>query len=242
MKKPNRFCILSLHRSGTSLLVGSLNAHPQIVCHGEIFHKKPENHVRMEWRSQHEIGMRETDAVAFSYSILDETDPDMTVGFKMWRGQQKEACDAMLQDPSIFKIVLERTNILARYASANLAMQTGIWNRMHRPSENETRPNLGDKVEFKEDEFFKFVERHRETFAAYRDAKGPTLYITYEDLVKKGPSSVLNLLEVDIVPLPVTKQKLYSRQILGRFEAPYRAKIKKALEQVGHPEWIIEET
>lgn len=240
MPEIKKFVILSDSRSGTSLLSETLNSHPEIVCHGEVFHPTPAGHIKI---SQDEasidelVELRENDSDAFMETIYNRPDARI-VGFKMWRNQNAEVCDEIMADESIAKIIYERTNILARFASSRLVKATGIYNL--KPGAG--RPEkLKAKICFNDQDFNKYARRHHNIFSKYRaESKGPVLDITYQSVVENGFEEVLSFLGVEQVPLINQKEKLHSSSILERFQESDHGTILETIKSFGHPNWIRE--
>ena len=71
---PLRFVVLSEARSGTSLLTETLNTHPEITCHGEVFHPNPDWHFRgdmADWSKDRIIDLRDHET-----EFLNTNSPD----------------------------------------------------------------------------------------------------------------------------------------------------------------------
>lgn len=240
MSTPSKFVILSDARSGTSLLSETLNSHPAIVCHGEIFHPTPTYHIKIsqeEMAPEDLLSLRESDTQKFVELVYNRPDAE-TVGFKMWRSQNPEYCDALLNDESVAKIIYERNNVLAKFSSIRLAKETGVWNirsGASRPKE------LDKKLSFNTKQFSDHVKRHRDLFDYYRkNAKGRVFSTSYLDIVGRGFSDVLEFLEVSDMELVPQKEKLHSSSILNRFQESDRDTVMQAVEELGHPEWLHE--
>lgn len=237
---PRRFVILSGSRSGTSLLSETLNVHPEILCHGELFHPTPASHIKRQEGDlslEEAVALRDSDPSGFLDWALNR--PRVAVaGFKMWRSQHEAICDRLLADEETLKIIYERENVLARFSSSRLVKATGIYNLK---SEKARPEKLDTLVDFNRKAFFDYLDAHRALFSAYREkARGRVLYLTYHDIVENGFSRVLQFLGVSEVALLPQKQRLHSNEILLRFAEKDRETIRKILDEVGHPEWISE--
>ena len=60
-QKVNRFVIISAPRTGSNLLCGALDAHPEIICHYELFHKEAIYHSSKygnDWISNYTVSKR----------------------------------------------------------------------------------------------------------------------------------------------------------------------------------------
>lgn len=240
MSTPRKFVILSDARSGTSLLSETLNSHPAIVCHGEIFHPTPTYHIKIsqeEMAPEDLLSLRESDTQKFVDLVFDRPDAE-TVGFKMWRSQNAEYCNVLLNDETVAKIIYERRNILAKFSSIRLARETGVWNIKSGAS----RPKVLDKkLSFESQQFSDHANRHRGLFDYYRkNSKGRVFNTSYLDIVEHGFSEVLEFLEVPNVPLTPQKERLHSSSILERFQESDHDSVIRVVEELGHPEWLQE--
>jgi hypothetical protein len=116
-RRPVRFAILCMGRSGSTMLQTMLDSHPDIRCFGELFHAGD------TFATSHR-----TDHVAYLEEFLG-TDPSMAVGFKMpW--------DSLIVYPDIWEvfrrqrfrvILLTRQNRLDQYLSMKLAIHNEMW-------------------------------------------------------------------------------------------------------------------
>lgn len=232
-----RFVVLSLARSGTSLLTSTLHTHPAILCHGEIFHPSPRWHL---YGTLEHLSEEEKRALQGQPDFLDRVfDQDRPlVGFKMWRSQNPAICDGLMADDSVAKIIYERENALAQYASGQLARATGVWNVSTLPKDlREKTPALP----FGPGAFAQFLAKRAETLALYRSlSRGKVLDLTYREVVTQGFDRVLDFLGQPPMALTPQKAKLHGSDILGRYAPEVRQTILAQLEKIGHPEWITE--
>ena len=237
------FVVLSSARSGTSHLGSTLKKTDRVFFHGEIFHKKVFAHVREEYWTARDVSLRDRDPVAFARDVHSFYPPGTTrVGFKMWRGQSPAACDALLRDESVHKIVLERKNRLAAYSSVLKARLTGVWNRAEGQERREAyREAL--ITDFDPETFRAYVARQDHMFRLYKTlARGPMLNLTYDDILRDTAYGAC-LEFLGLTPpgrRPPGKEKLNPTDILGRFAPEKREDVKAAAELAGHPEWLSE--
>jgi hypothetical protein len=235
-----RFVILSSPRSGSSLLIESLHQHPSIFCHGEIFHEKIEWHIRSEFLDRYGIEQRDTDPINFAYSILEFANGRSAVGFKMWMSQNKQVCQTLLQDPTVKKIILVRSNTLAMFASEQLAIKTGIWNVAPKVPVGRLREE--NKARFARDWFLQYLQYQVEQLAWYKkEAVGDVMEVTYVDVANMRVSAIFDFLGVGFSKVEPKKQRLYSADIIGRFEIQSRAEVEKLLADIGKNDWATEE-
>jgi len=236
-----KFVVFSQARSGTSLLVETLNNHCDIYCHGEIFHEVTEWHIRREYIAAHGLPNRQSSQTEFCYSVLSFTNGKAAVGFKMWLNQAPEAGLALLGDKNIKKVILDRENRLAQFSSIILAKETGLWN-LTIPKDGKLRtvgkpPTIG----FSTPAFKKFVEYQNNMFGTYESAaRGEILRLKYVDVARLEFDKIYSFLEVDCVTPEPAKQKLYSSDILSRFHPSHESEILDVLLAIDKPEWVFE--
>lgn len=237
-----RFVIVSAARSGSSLLTATLDLHPRILCHGEIFHAKIDRHVRADALAATGAALRDADPLGFALGILAFREGEHAVGFKMWRLQSPDVCDALLADPDVLKIILERQNGLAAYSSAQLAKRSGVWNLGVRPRPDMLASARSARSRFDADEFLRFLARRDAMFEQYREAaRGPVLDITYTALAGPGGfEPVFDFLGVKRMRTPQQKSRIHSADILDRFEPRARADAETALHRLGRLDWAYE--
>ena len=239
---PVKFVVFSQARSGTSLLVETLNYHHDIYCHGEIFHEVTEWHIRKEYLSTFGLPNRQFNQVEFCYSVLSFTNGRTAVGFKMWLDQAPNAGIALLKDENIKKIILTRENRLAQFSSIVLAKKTGVWNITVRKDHKLQTIAHPPTIEFSATAFKKFVEYQDNLFKTYENAaRGEILRLKYVDVARLEFGKIYDFLEVEFVPPEPAKQKLYSSDILSRFHPSHESEILEVLASMGKTEWVSEE-
>ncbi|MFC3032185.1 hypothetical protein ACFOEE_06615 [Pseudoalteromonas fenneropenaei] len=130
-----RFVILSAPRSGSNMLCSMLQSHSDILCHHEVFNPTgmfyalPLRNTSFSLASS----IAERDAAPFKVleAIWHESMGHNAVGFKMTHQQQPDIFEAVVNDPSIKKIVLKRNNPLQVHVSKLVAEHTGVWENYH---------------------------------------------------------------------------------------------------------------
>jgi LPS sulfotransferase NodH len=131
-----RFVVLGRSRSGSNLLRGLLNAHPQVVALGELF----QGERRLEWGVPGlPTGARTVDAwrhdpVRFLETAVFGPAPAgvRAVGFKIFYyhargGAWQPVWDYLVRDRAIHVIHIKRANVLRTYLSRQLAAVTNRW-------------------------------------------------------------------------------------------------------------------
>jgi LPS sulfotransferase NodH len=235
-----RFVVLSAPRSGTTNLVARLNRSDSILMHEEIFHRDIWRVLREESPELRDIHPPSLQAIAYAEGVLSECPAGKSqVGFKMWRTQSPEACQHVLRDRRIHKIILERKNRLASYASLTKALSTGVWNVSRQDS-----PGAGyatETVRFDADKFLEHVKRQDEAFDYYREqSHGPTLDVSYTGLVAESDHRrCLDFLGLEMPDRDHAEeyQRLNTPDILSRFAESDRAAVVSVITELGHPEW-----
>ena len=242
-KETSSFVLLSAPRSGTSLFMTSLRQHPDIYCHGEIFHPTPKWHVLPEYVASAGSIDRESDPVSFVKSILSFSPGPSITGFKMWRMQSVEACEYVMSDTSIKKVVLDRPNRLATYSSLVAAKQTGVWN--HEPGQPAEllKKSRDQQISFDPVHFKRYVSDLDEMFDTYKsDCQGKVLHLDYKDVSTSDFGEIFNFLEIEKIGITQKKMKLLSPDILSRFEPSSHDLIHMTLNEIGKEEWVLEDS
>lgn len=128
--RPVRFVIFAAPRTGSNLLCGLLNAHPDILCHHGVFNPDGIHYARdcRDCMSDLLDGVsRNSDPLRFLDHIWTAAAGQQAVGFKMNRGENGVAVDALLRDLDVRKVLLKRRNRVRAYVSETIAKITGLW-------------------------------------------------------------------------------------------------------------------
>lgn len=129
----DRFVILTFARHGSNMLVSMLNAHPDIVCHQELFNPR---HVGLslkdqdKWRAAvgNSTARRDANGKAFLEQILAASLQDYRLaGFKLLPTQNLRLFLRILRRRDFRKIVLVRRNLLRSYVSLRKAELSSTW-------------------------------------------------------------------------------------------------------------------
>ena len=188
MASTDRFVILAAPRTGSNLLCTLLNAHPQILCHHEVFNPNG-IFLALDRRHSAELGSleeRDRDPVAFLDRIWTSADRQRCVGFKMTRGQSPAIMDRVLRDRAIKIIVLRRRNRLKTYVSTVLAEKTGIWEAY---SENDLvaeRPKVRVDLESLQAHVESNERFYSRLLATLTEAAKSHLEVVYEELLSEA--------------------------------------------------------
>jgi len=230
-----RFTLLSAARSGTSLVMRTLETHPDIWAAGEIFHSNPEWHLPPELTVPDQIRIRDIDPTNFVDKVFLFGATKKATGFKMWYDQNPVAAEYVLKNPDIKKIILSRTNKLATYSSGFAAEKSGIWNVHAKDANNYVPPY----VFFSEESFDKHVAHHEALFNLYRNGSvGDVLNLTYSELTRSGCGRILTFLGVSEIEIKPQTHRLLSENILDRFHPEARDRVVRHLTKIGRLEWL----
>ncbi|MEM1267725.1 MAG: hypothetical protein AAGI50_17100 [Pseudomonadota bacterium] len=229
-----------MHRTGSSLITGTLNAHPDAIVHGELFSRNTAHHLRPPFRDLADLTERDRDPVGFVRTVLD-----WAPGGELWRGakhfhyQNPEAGDWMLAEDGICKIVLERENRLAMWASQRLAEATKTWNVAPGADLADLRART---VAFRPKLFRAFATKIDAVYAHYRSAaQGRVLNVRYCGLVPDGLSEIAAFLGLPEPLPPLAREKLHGSDIVARFHEEDRARVRATLAEMGREDWAVEE-
>jgi len=125
-----RFVIFAAPRTGSNLLCTLLNSHPRILCHHEVFNPRGIFYAIDRRDGSFDLGSmveRDRAPADFLDRLWRETEGATHVGFKMTRGQQEDILRLVLNDDTVQKIVLSRTNRIRTYLSHLIAEYTDQW-------------------------------------------------------------------------------------------------------------------
>ena len=219
LQGPNRsyrkFVVLGHARSGSSLLIGSLRRHREIVAFGELFVPERigfniegyDNHSRALWRARRAFPLEFLDQYIFA-SYPAET---RAVGFKLFPDQIdarpfSRVWDWMARNPDLAVILLTRRNLLATYASLMVARKTGVYGIQ----DASQRPTVSVKLDVKRC-LAEFEKRERfNAISRSRTAGHRVMELTYEELsadLTSHLSRVQEFLGVDVEPPEIVSVK-----------------------------------
>lgn len=236
-----RFVLLSTARSGTTNFVATLGQHPDVYCHREVFLKNYQNTVRKEFCDTHDVPELRRDQVKYVKALHAFTPGPRCVGFKIFYVQAPKACNYLMADAGVKKIILERKNYLAQFSSLLISQASG----MSHQRANAKKPRvqkLDSPIRFNVEEFRTFAERRAIIFQRYaQKSRGDVFALTYTQMNEAVFPRVFEFL--GLPPMAVSSQftKLNSGDILSRFHQDDRQKVQDCLADLGHPEWASEE-
>jgi len=171
------FVLFAEMRTGSNYLEDSLNALPDLTCHGEIYNPTFLGHHNQFELFGYDMTRREADPLGLLDAVIAQSDG--LPGFRLFHDHDDRVVDRILPDPRIAKVILTR-NPLDSYISRKIASATGQW----RLTDSKNRKSA--KVVFDAEEFAELMDR----LAAFQgrvrrglQVTGQTAYaIRYEDI------------------------------------------------------------
>lgn len=203
------FVIFSAPRTGSNLLCGCLNSHPEIICHHEIFN--PENiYYSLDHRNndfEFSIKNRDKDPFRFISYIAGKKFGKKIFGFKMMPGHNRAAEDFILNNKNIKKIVLNRENKIKAFVSLQIAMKTNCYSLLEESNES-TNTIHREKIFIDLKELKKYIKSYEDYYNKIIKCLSETeqnyFLLTYEDLTSKETDLLKEKLLVflDVEPDP----------------------------------------
>ena len=239
-----KFVIISIPRSGSNLLVGALDSHPEIICHYELFHKKAiytSGKYGKEWINNYSVKMRNNDPVAFLDFVNRHTlnKKAKTIGFKIFQRQNDKLLNILIEDKSWLKIILKRNNYLLNYVSKLEALKTGKY--LFRKKYENNRKDIVVKVKIRN--FNRFVKNGKLFYNRIEQKlqqSGQDYYqVEYSNILSlKNKRNILRFLKVDPDPeyLKEVTVKQNKRKLEDRISN--YGKIKKLFAKHGYNEYL----
>jgi len=171
------FVLFAEMRTGSNYLEDSLNALPDLSCHGEIYNPTFLGHHNQFELFGYDMTRRESDPLGLLDAMMAQSEG--LPGFRLFHDHDGRVVDRILPDPRIAKVILTR-NPLDSYISRKIASATGQW----RLTDAKNRKSA--KVAFDPEEFADLMDR----LAAFQDrlrrglqVTGQTAFaIRYEDI------------------------------------------------------------
>lgn len=241
------FVIIAMPRSGSTRLCDILGRHPAVACHLEIFHPQ-----EVQAHFPRDLGLEIMDPITRDANPKLFLDKFLVFNEDWFKGRQRHGFKVMLDrnqlkslteviavDPRLRKIVLYRDNLLASYASVEMALSTGFWHRTD--GGTSTGPEPARKIAFDWDRFFAFAGEQMMTRAAVEEAmhRGhqPFLPIAYEEtLTARGMERVWAFLNLPPIADEGVYRRTHARRLLDYFSNPEQVSL--AARSLGRPEWL----
>ena len=204
--KYTRFIVLTKARTGSNLLVNSLQSHPDMKVFGELFRGGVDDAVKALILNSAEDYFQNHVFKQYGRGIK-------AVGFKMFYkhpvyDRAGKVWRYLLNMDDLKVIHLRRKNILRALVSMKIAKKTDIWKES-----NESRDMLSKRVELTVDECRDYFEQTRkwEDDANEKFADNPRMELTYEELTSDYQiqmRSIQEFLDVDPIKLqPMTAKQ-----------------------------------
>ena len=176
-RRHDAFVLFAEMRTGSNYLEDSLNALPDITCHGEVYNPTFLGHHNRFELFGYDMDRREADPVGLLDAMIAQTEG--LAGFRLFHDHDDRVVERILPDPRIAKVILTR-NPLDSYVSRKIATATGQWRL------TDARNRKEAKVLFDAEEFAELMDR----LAGFQDrlrrglqVTGQTAFhIRYEDI------------------------------------------------------------
>jgi LPS sulfotransferase NodH len=171
------FVLFAEMRTGSNYLEDSLNALPDVTCHGEVYNPVFIGHHNRFELFGYDMDRREADPLGLLDAMIRGTEG--LPGFRLFHDHDDRVVDRVLPDPRIAKVILTR-NPLDSYVSRKIATATGQWLL------KDAKGRKSATIIFDADEFAELMDR----LAAFQDrlrrglqVTGQTAFhIRYEDI------------------------------------------------------------
>jgi hypothetical protein len=236
-----KMVLLSMPRTGSTMMTRKLTQHDNAHMLNAIFSDRGWGHGGRVHRSLKEGLDERWEDLAYRVEnraqLLDkifDLDAAPCMGFKHHLSGPREITKTVLEDDSIAKIILNRTNLLACYSSNKLA----VLHRSLGPDAEKPR-----QVEFDAEEFKAYVKRRKHAYSRWDeiiDANADNcLRITYaEARTDAGMDKVTTFLGLSSSKLDSPTKKRNSDEVLTRFTNPDDA--AACLREEGLEDWATE--
>ncbi len=209
MTKIKKFALISIPRTGSNMLVGALDTHPEIVCHYELFHVDEIYYSSVygdDWIKDFNKQIRDQYPKAFlDYIYQNSFKPETkAIGFKIFQDQNNEFLKEIVYDDSIEKVILQRNNYLLARVSQLEAERSGIYDITEDAAKKGLKPT-SKKVYLDIERFFYYENRKRRYFEdverVAKERNQRLLKLDYETLLlRENMLRLLDFLEVDPNP------------------------------------------
>lgn len=164
-RRYDAFVLFAEMRTGSNYLEDSLNALPDITCHGEVYNPTFLGHHNRFELFGYDMDRREANPLGLLQAMIAQTEG--LPGFRLFHDHDDRVVDRVLPDPRIAKVILTR-NPLDSYVSRKIATATGQWRL------TDARTRKGAKIVFEADEFADLMDR----LAAFQDRLRRGLQVT----------------------------------------------------------------
>lgn len=240
-----RFVVLSMPRTGSTMLTQRLSTHRDVRCLPAIFSTAGwprevargdgvfawiRNHVDAEWD---ELSRRLAQPKRLIRHVVERSADKAAIGFK--HHLDESPVNDLLLESGLRKVILTRNNLLAAYSSHKVAASTGQGSA--RPGQTIVRTT----VVFDPAEFTRFVTRRNRLYEyARQKSRNRCMEIDYTVVrTDAGISATARFLGVDPAGFgPAQTAKRNSDDIVSRFENPQAVRSYLAEKDLTH--WEVE--
>ena len=201
----DRFIIISSPRTGSNLLCGLLDAHPEVICHYEIFHENEiyySDQYGHDWIKDFTKEMRDKDPQKFLQFLYDHKFGKRvkTNGFKIFNGHNDPLLKSLLADPKVKKIILKRENLLMAFISKIEAEKSGVYFNIDQ--DKKPKEEAKQKINFDYRHFKVYEKNNLDFFASCRNqitaSNQKHFELDYTEVLNNETlSELLKFLEVD---------------------------------------------
>ena len=196
-----KFVLIGTPRVGSNYLISRINQHPDILCHYELYSVNhvytafPEHYTNKGGKGEiyKDKNYRDRNPLEFLNKIYADSSASAT-GFNIFPKQNDLVLEHVINNPDIYKIFIQRKNLLNSYLSLQIATKHNAWNSL-----KSSKIPLKDKV-FHLDciDFELYIQGTRSFYSRLKDqllTSGQTyLAVEYEELVKNS-DALLNIFE-----------------------------------------------
>ncbi|MDJ0571270.1 MAG: sulfotransferase [Pleurocapsa sp. MO_192.B19] len=198
----NKFVIFTQPRSGSNLLCGMLNLHPEILCHHEIFNPQRiyyskdfhellgnDETIFREDLIKGKVGLttlkeRKRYPEEFIFKIWSNNFGCKAVGFNLFPNHIPYASTSLIRDKNVKKVLLLRRNKIKCYVSLLIARKTGKWDS-YNFSKQENNSDIS--VDVSATKILRWSKKNSHYFHKLRqkmiDMDQSYLELGYEDLI-----------------------------------------------------------
>jgi LPS sulfotransferase NodH len=243
----HKFVIFNYPRTGSNLLCGMLNQHPEILCHHELFNPTRiyyskdfqclfDNDIsyRNDWILG-KIGLstifaRDIAPEKFIHKIWDNSFDAKAVGFNLFPSHIPNTASVIVSDETVKKILLIRRNKLKAYISLMIAKKSSVWDLYKSDFARDPKIPVQQKVHVNIKKFLAWCDKYDNFFEKLKNKcslQGQEMIeIYYEDMVgekqEEIKTSLLGFLKVSqtiqYLKPPLKKQNTDSvRELVGNY-------------------------
>jgi LPS sulfotransferase NodH len=221
-----RYAIMSTPRSGSSHLVFTLEAHPDVACLGEIFNTHGGAMRRLGIKSKQMIQMCANEPLQYLEEVTklweEREDAKPVFGFKMMLHHDPRVIEHIVSNADWKIILLRRQNVLAQWSSLQIAKVTGEWgSKKKKMREKAGIEEPTTRIEFKAKTFENYDQKLETRYGAIsKRLTGHQLFEVATEEIDKRRDEILAFLAVDpsqAKPAPGVGERQNSKTLEDRF-------------------------